>query len=68
MQRRAGRVVIAALAGAVAGLALLLAGAAPAATDLPPAPDFTLRLLDGNTLHLADLKGKPVFLTFWWSK
>jgi len=59
----------AALALAAAGLALLLGGAALAATDeLPPAPDFTLTLLDGKTLALQDLKGKPVLLNFWWAQ
>ncbi len=51
----------------VAALALLLGGPAQAATTLPPAPDFTLTLLDGKTLSLADLKGKPVLLNFWRS-
>jgi cytochrome c biogenesis protein CcmG, thiol:disulfide interchange protein DsbE len=34
------------------------------------APDFTITLLNGKqgqTLHLADLKGKPVVLNFWAS-
>lgn len=55
----------------VAAAALVFAlggGAAPAATALPQAPDFTLALLDGGTLHLADLKGQPVLVNFWWSK
>jgi len=29
------------------------------------APAFTLTLLDGKTLRLADLKGSPVVLLFW---
>jgi cytochrome c biogenesis protein CcmG, thiol:disulfide interchange protein DsbE len=32
-----------------------------------PAPDFTLRLLTGETLSLASLKGKPVLVNFWAS-
>lgn len=66
---------------AVTGLALTLvaAGAAHAATSSSPpvqpgapatlskAPDFTLSLLDGKTLSLADLKGKPVLVNFWQS-
>jgi len=32
-----------------------------------PAPDFTLRLLNGENLTLASLKGKPVLLSFWAS-
>jgi cytochrome c biogenesis protein CcmG, thiol:disulfide interchange protein DsbE len=32
-----------------------------------PAPDFTLPMLDGNgeSVHLAAWRGKPVFLNFW---
>ena len=32
-----------------------------------PAPEFTLRLLTGETLSLASLKGKPVLVNFWAS-
>jgi hypothetical protein len=32
-----------------------------------PAPDFTLKDLDGNSVTLADFKGKPVILNFWAS-
>jgi cytochrome oxidase Cu insertion factor (SCO1/SenC/PrrC family) len=49
-------------------LTLLLGGPARAATSLAPAPDFTLTLLDGKTLTLADFRGKPVVLNFWWSQ
>lgn len=31
------------------------------------APEFTIQDMEGNTLHLADLKGKPVFINFWAS-
>jgi hypothetical protein len=31
----------------------------------PPAPAFALELFSGQTLRLADLKGKPVVLLFW---
>jgi cytochrome c biogenesis protein CcmG, thiol:disulfide interchange protein DsbE len=31
------------------------------------APDFTLTLMDGSALRLADLRGKAVFLNFWAS-
>lgn len=30
-----------------------------------PAPDLSLPALDGSTLTLSDLKGKPVILNFW---
>ena len=30
-----------------------------------PAPDFTLKTLDGKSLKLSDLRGKAVLLTFW---
>src|SRR5690606_38659240 len=30
-----------------------------------PAPDFTLKLLQGGTFHLADQKGKIIILDFW---
>lgn len=29
------------------------------------APDFTVELFDGGSLHLADLKGKVVLVNFW---
>jgi hypothetical protein len=32
-----------------------------------PAPDFTLRLLDGKSVTLSSLKGKPVVVNFWHS-
>ncbi|MDO8491296.1 MAG: redoxin domain-containing protein, partial [Dehalococcoidia bacterium] len=31
------------------------------------APDFTVKMLTGETLRLSDLRGKPVFLNFWAS-
>ncbi len=57
----------AAMAVGCLALALFLGGAAPPSGTLPQAPDFTLTLLDGKTLSLADLKGKPVLLNFWRS-
>jgi peroxiredoxin len=32
-----------------------------------PAPDFALTTLDGKTIRLSDLKGKPVIINFWAS-
>ncbi len=64
MTRRAAHTAPVVLA--LAALAFLLA-AAPGPPPMPPAPDFTLTLLDGKTLTLADLKGKPVLVNFWWS-
>ena len=43
-------------------------GAVVGAGTLPvgqPAPDFTLRSLDGEPVRLADLRGKPVLIEFW---
>lgn len=36
-------------------------------TPAPPAtaPDITLTTLQGQTIRLADLRGKPVYVTFW---
>jgi cytochrome oxidase Cu insertion factor (SCO1/SenC/PrrC family) len=32
-----------------------------------PAPDFTLRLLNGDSITLSSLKGRPVLINFWHS-
>lgn len=32
-----------------------------------PAPDFTLKALDGSTVSLASLRGSPVVINFWAS-
>ena len=32
-----------------------------------PAPDFTLRLFNGQSVSLSSLKGKPVLVNFWAS-
>jgi len=43
----------------------------PASTPLPQrggfAPDFQLQRLDGETISLVDLRGRPVMLNFWAS-
>lgn len=55
---------------AVAGLALILAAAAPAkgpdAGD--PAPPFTLPGSDGKTHRLADFKGNQAVVIAWFPK
>ena len=42
-----------------------LAHAAPETLIGKAAPDFTLHDLDGRTVHLSELRGKPVLLDFW---
>jgi peroxiredoxin len=44
---------------------VLVASAVAFAAIEKPAPDFALTDIDGNTISLADLKGKVVFLNFW---
>jgi cytochrome c biogenesis protein CcmG/thiol:disulfide interchange protein DsbE len=44
---------------------LELAHAAPGTLVGKPAPDFSLRDLDGRTVDLKALRGKPVLLDFW---
>lgn len=56
----------------VALLALLLLRPAPSSGESSsllgkPAPDFTLRALDGQTVSLSQLRGQPVVLNFWAS-
>ena len=47
----------------------LLAAAAPASAanlqTLAPAPDFTLRSMDGPNLRLAEQRGRVVMVNFW---
>jgi len=60
--------------------ALLIAGCSPRSTPTPPpststpaqgtkvgnlAPDFQLNNLDGESVSLSDLRGKPVLINFW---
>ena len=50
------------------GLALFVRGPSASPTTIGSvAPDFSLVDLDGNTVHLADLRGKPVIVNFWAS-
>lgn len=51
-------------------LVLLLAGCSAGSGPLvarvgEPAPDFQLQDLDGQTISLRDLRGKPVLINFW---
>ena len=50
------------LNGSTTGLA---AAKAKLALKLKPAPDFTLKTLDGKTVKLSNLRGKIVVLDFW---
>jgi cytochrome c biogenesis protein CcmG/thiol:disulfide interchange protein DsbE len=54
------------LALVAAGLLLRGTGVSPTAIGRP-APDFSLTDLDGNQIHLADLRGRPVIVNFWAS-
>jgi peroxiredoxin len=62
-------------AAAAAALCCLLAGAAPAGAALEgsklkkgqPAPDFTLKDIDGKAWKLSDLKGKKIVLIDFWA-
>jgi thiol-disulfide isomerase/thioredoxin len=62
-------VVILAVTGMlVAGKYLARSGGANGAVGTvrgAQAPDFSLPALDGQTLHLADLRGKAVLVNFW---
>lgn len=54
------------LAGAFAALLLAGAGYLWHVSGGPQvAPNFTVRTLDGETIRLAELQGRPVLVTFW---
>ena len=44
-----------------------LAGNGALPLEGQPAPDFTLKTLDGNTVTLSKLQGQPVLINFWAS-
>ncbi len=60
MPSRMGTVVLPLLTSMLAGCA---AGGAPRPGQ--PAPGFSVHLLDGRSVALADLRGKVVLLDFW---
>ncbi len=68
MMRRAP-VPVALVLATVAMLLLSLPACTPthAAGVGRPAPDFSLKDIDGNTVRLRDLRGETVFLNFWAS-
>jgi len=52
----------------VAALIATLANAAGSMARIgSPAPDFTLRLLNGKSVTLSSFRGKPVLINFWHS-
>jgi peroxiredoxin len=53
------------LLGAVFVFLIASCGQAGSPQDLGLAPDFKVQDLQGNTLSLADFRGKIVFLNFW---
>jgi cytochrome c biogenesis protein CcmG/thiol:disulfide interchange protein DsbE len=65
--------VLVLVVGALVTMVVLQTGsrAAPAKAAVArtgqPAPDFTLRLLNGQSVTLSSLKGKPVLVNFWSS-
>lgn len=46
---------------------LMLQGPSQMARSGSPAPDFTLRLFNGQSIGLSSLKGRPVLINFWHS-
>jgi cytochrome oxidase Cu insertion factor (SCO1/SenC/PrrC family) len=70
-----------AVACIVAGILLSMPGLSQAANShmaemdimeypagkIEPAPDLALASLDGRTVNLRDLKGRPLLLVFWAS-
>jgi cytochrome oxidase Cu insertion factor (SCO1/SenC/PrrC family) len=65
--------ILVVVVGALVAMVVLQGGGratpakAAAAQAGQAAPDFTLRLLDGQSVTLSSLKGKPVLVNFWAS-
>jgi cytochrome oxidase Cu insertion factor (SCO1/SenC/PrrC family) len=61
--------VVGVLVLVVGGIAayLITSGPAAQARTGSPAPDFTLRLFNGESIALASLRGRPVLINFWHS-
>ena len=57
----------AALGGSRAGAPGVFTSGQLVKTAFRQAPDFTLRLFSGDTLRLANLRGRPVVVNFWAS-
>jgi peroxiredoxin len=60
---RSTRTLLACLSALLLGTAASIAAAATAVGS--PAPDFTLRVLDGPNLRLQEQRGKVVLVNFW---
>jgi cytochrome oxidase Cu insertion factor (SCO1/SenC/PrrC family) len=60
-----GGLVLVVVGGIVAYL--MTQGPAQMARTGRPAPDFTLRLLNGQNVALSSLQGRPVLVNFWHS-
>jgi peroxiredoxin len=60
---RSTRTLLACLSALLLGTAASVAAAATAVGS--PAPDFTLRVLDGPNLRLQEQRGKVVLVNFW---
>jgi hypothetical protein len=61
--------VVGGLALVIGGLVtyLMMQGPGETARTGKPAPDFTLRLLNGDSVTLASFRGRPVLVNFWHS-
>jgi cytochrome c biogenesis protein CcmG/thiol:disulfide interchange protein DsbE len=53
----------------IGGLVIYLTTRGPGETARTgnPAPNFTLRLLNGQSVTLANLRGRPILVNFWHS-